>query len=206
MIIGHNFSEQLWRAGASAELVNLFANGKEGVVRNINISSSRRQITVSSGKLIVQGRLIEIKSNERIMATGGNGRYTLALEIDLSKSNTSTELNQVKLVITNNPLIKENLFENGNRYQLELAQFEVQGTSVVNIEKTVPNISYAGLVTELQEKIQQIESNSGVVTRSEIQNYVTKNELNSRLKNFKSGRGIPSNSQLEEGEIYIQYF
>ena len=183
MIIGHNFSEQVFTAKAIGEFINIFLNKQDGVVRGLNVVGNGNTITIQAGLAIVQGRMIEIVGEETLRVDGANGIYKVIIDINLNQNNTTNSLNQVHVLITNNDLIKENIIENGRRYQFEIARFTKENNGIRNIEKTNKVIEQTEMFRVFSEKLRILESNSSVVTRTEINNYLTKQEFE-RKKNI----------------------
>lgn len=205
MIIGHNFSEQVFTAKAIGEFINIFLNKQDGVVRGLNVVGNGNTITIQAGLAIVQGRMIEIVGEETLRVDGANGIYKVIIDINLNQNNTTNSLNQVHVLITNSDLIKENIIENGRRYQFEIARFTKENNGIRNIEKTNKVIEQTEMFRVFSEKLRILESNSSVVTRTEINNYLTKQEFERKKNVVKSGTTAPRLEDLEEGEIYIQY-
>lgn len=206
MIVGHNFTDQLMTARALAEFIDIFTFHRNGRLRGMVASKNAKTITVSSGMCIINGRMIEIRNNETINVTNGDGEYKLILEIDLRERNTNSKVNQIKFKVVNktHTLVKENLFDfTGNIYQEELAAFTISGNQITTINTTLQNFGPNGLVERFDREINNIKLQQSVVTQQDLNRYVLKTELNNIVP--KTGITPPDPNALSDGQIYIQY-
>lgn len=156
-IRGITFSKQSVSSNDDSHLHKLFLNGRKGRTKGCKISFGTDDIYVSPGYFIAANRLIEIPSIETIttaIITTGTTFCRLVFEIDLSKTNTSSEFNQgyfrVLTSLADYPEItQEDLEEGGSVYQLPFAKFT----------KTIEGIG--NFVAEL-ETIGHVEANSTI--------------------------------------------
>lgn len=139
MLRGHVFKFQTFANEAFAHFINVFLQGNMGVTKGCNLSKTNDSVTISAGYFCVMGRFLEIIGNETIENITNTGYYNLVCEIDLSKTNTKSELNQAVVKTIRNTsgygtLTKEDLFGDGNIYQYEFARFKVTESGITEFE------------------------------------------------------------------------
>lgn len=139
MLKGHVFKFQTFANEVFAHFINTFLQGNMGVTKGCELSKTVNSVTIGAGYFCVMGRFLEIIGSETIEDITNTGYYNLVCEIDLSKTNTKSELNQATIRIMRNTsgygtLTKENLFEGGTIYQYEFARFRVTEAGIVSFE------------------------------------------------------------------------
>ena len=139
MLRGHVFKFQTFANEAFAHFINTFLQGNMCVTKGCELSNTIDSATIGAGYFCVMGRFLEIIGNETIEDITNTGYYNLVCEIDLSKTNTKSELNQATIKVVRNTsgygnLTKEDLFEGGSIYQYEFARFRVAEAGITDFE------------------------------------------------------------------------
>ena len=215
MLRGHVFKFQTFEDKAFAHFINTFLQGNMGVTKGCELSNTSNSVSVGAGYFCVMGRFLEILGSETIEDITNSGYYTLVCEIDLTKVNTKTELNQAVIKVIQNAsayatLQQEDLFGEGNIYQFEFARFRVVDSNIINFtdRRTFLNIKslYEQILANF-DKILDSKSEEADILLQQI-----KDELNSIVDSsafvlksqIQVGTEIPT--ELEEGTIYFQVF
>lgn len=154
MLRGHVFKFQTFANEAFAHFINTFLQGNMGVTKGCNLSNTNNSVTISAGYFCVMGRFLEIVGNETISDISNTGYYQLICEIDLSKTNTSSELNQAVIKLIRNTsgyatLTKEDLFDGGSVYQYEFARFKVTETGITEFTDRRTFLSITSLYSQI---------------------------------------------------------
>ena len=102
MLKGHVFKFQTFANEAFAHFINTFLQGNMGITKGCNLSKTSNSVTISAGYFCVMGRFLEIVGNETISDITNTGYYQLICEIDLSQTNTTSELNQALIKLVRN--------------------------------------------------------------------------------------------------------
>ena len=157
MLKGHVFNMQTFTSEAFALFIDKFLNGKSGVARGCELSNTNNSITIGEGYFVVKGRLLQIISSETISNVTVNGFYSLVCEIDLSKTNTTDELNQAKIKVVSNTnnypeLQKQDITANGTIYQYEFARFKVENGNITNVEDKRTFIDFDTIYNYIQKE------------------------------------------------------
>ena len=139
MLRGHVFKFQTFANEAFAHFIDTFLQGNMGITKGCELSKTTDSVTIGAGYFCICGRFLEIIGNETIEDITNTGYYNLVCELDLSKTNTKSELNQAVIKTIRNTsgfgnLTKENLFEGGNIYQFEFARFKVTESGITDFE------------------------------------------------------------------------
>lgn len=139
MLRGHVFKFQTFANEAFAHFIDTFLQGNMGITKGCELSKTTDSVTIGAGYFCICGRFLEIIGNETIEDITNTGYYNLVCELDLSKTNTKSELNQAIIKTIRNTsgfgnLTKENLFEGGNIYQFEFARFKVTESGITDFE------------------------------------------------------------------------
>lgn len=139
MLRGHVFKFQTFANEVFAHFINTFLQGNMGITKGCELSNTSNSVSIDAGYFCICGRFLEIVGSETIEDITNTGYYNLVCEIDLSKTNTKSELNQAVIKVIRNTsgygtLTKEDLFEGGNIYQYEFARFRVTDMGIVDFE------------------------------------------------------------------------
>lgn len=139
MLRGHVFKFQTFANEAFAHFIDTFLQGNMGITKGCELSKTTNSATIGAGYFCICGRFLEIVGSETIEDITNTGYYNLVCELDLSKTNTKSELNQAVIKTVRNTsgfgnLTKENLFEGGNIYQFEFARFKVTESGITDFE------------------------------------------------------------------------
>ena len=182
MLKGHVFNLQTFTSECFALFIDTFLNKKMGIVRGCVLSNTNTSVSISEGFFVVKGRFLEIISSETVNVIE-DGFYSLVCEIDLSKTNTTTALNQAVIKAlkgTNNyPSITKNDICDGTNtlYQYEFAQFKVENSVIKNFvdKRTFVNISSiyekieeetSKLITNIENELENVQDGSAYLLKS----------------------------------------
>ena len=210
MIVGHTFELQTFEVEAFSAFVNLFLNESSGIIRGCEITANGKNIFINEGLMIIAGRIIEIKGQEK-REINTKGYHVLIVEINLNAQNTEEKLNQVNIrTIYGNDgyktTLKEDINNKGKTYQFELARFiydDVQNR-IIDLKVANTRIEYKNILKILEEEVKKIKTGAETVLKSTfdetLKNYIKKDEIS-----IKNGKTEPTLDQLKEGEIYIQW-
>lgn len=154
MLKGHVFKFQTFANEAFAHFINTFLQGNMGITKGCDLSKTSNSVTISAGYFCVMGRFLEIVGNETISDISNTGYYQLICEIDLSKTNTSSELNQAVIKLIRNTsgyatLTKEDLFDGGSVYQYEFARFKVTEAGITEFTDRRTFLNLASLYSQI---------------------------------------------------------
>lgn len=213
MLKGHVFKEQVFGNQIFALFINTFLKGQNGISTDykngMEITYSGNTLTIQSGAICVQGRLLEEDTSTEI-ATGTDNAYCkLVLEIDLDKQNTETEFAQASYKIikgTNSypELTQTNIVKNNSGiYQYELARFRTTSNGITDFQdmrtflefnsiyaeiikmfenlKTDLQADYTEALEQLQQELANVEDGSAYVLNTLKSNTYTINETTESL-------------------------
>ena len=210
MIVGHTFELQTFEVEAFSAFVNLFLNESSGIIRGCEITANGKNIFINEGLMIIAGRIIEIKGQEK-REINTKGYHVLIVEINLNAQNTEEKLNQVNIrTIYGNDgyktILKEDINNKGKTYQFELARFRYDDVQnrIIDLKVANTRIEYKNILKILEEEVKKIKTGAETVLKSTfdetLKNYIKKDEIS-----IKNGKTEPTLDQLKEGEIYIQW-
>lgn len=144
MLKGHVFKEQAFGNQMFALFINTFLNGQNGISNNykngMEITYNGSTLTVQSGAVCIQGRLLEEDTSTNITAGTDTMYCKLVIEIDLDKLNTETEFTQASYKVIKSmsgypELTKNNIVKNNSGiYQYELARFRTTASGIINFQ------------------------------------------------------------------------
>ena len=130
-IRGITFSKQSVTSNDDSHIYKLLLGGRKGRTKGCTMTFGTDDIYIADGYFFASNRLIEITSREVVatpVVSSGTLYCRLVFEIDLTKTNTTTEFSQGSFKVlsdaANYPNIKqEDLEEGGSIYQLPFAKF-----------------------------------------------------------------------------------
>lgn len=126
MIRGITYDKQLFKSNDFSLMTKKFFNNNDGKVNGCTLTTSGNNVVIGAGWFIASGYYTNIPNQEVVEITE-NG--ILVYEIDLSKTNTTQVFNQGSFkVITGTPQ-KDDLFNNGEIYQMPIANVTTDGTN-----------------------------------------------------------------------------
>ena len=176
MLKGQVFANQLFENQIFALFINTFADGTDGVSNNYKngmaITYSGSDVTIDSGAILIQGRLLEEDTSTTISAGADNMYCKLVIEIDLDKTNTTTEFNQgtykiIKGANSYPALTQTNIVKNNaGVYQYELARFRNPSTGITDFQDMRTFIDFTNIYEEIRQHIQAIDDESIFVLKS----------------------------------------
>lgn len=161
MLRGHVFKFQTFANEAFAHFIDTFLQGNMGITKGCELSKTTNSVTIGAGYFCICGRFLEIIGNETIEDITNTGYYNLVCELDLSKTNTKSELNQAVIKTVRNTsgfgnLTKENLFEGGNIYQFEFARFKVTEVGIADFEDRRTFLNLESLYSLINKTFNQL--------------------------------------------------
>ena len=171
MLKGHVFKEQVFGNQIFALFINTFLNGKNGVSNNykngLQVTASGSTITVQSGAVCIQGRLLEEDTSTQISAGTDTSYCKLVIEINLSLENTENEFKQASYKIVKSssgyPSLTQNDIVKNNEgiYQYELARFRTSSNGITDLQDMRTfldfNSIYSAIQTEYRAKLSELE-------------------------------------------------
>lgn len=161
MLRGHVFKFQTFANEAFAHFIDTFLQGNMGITKGCELSKTTNSATIGAGYFCICGRFLEIVGSETIEDITNTGYYNLVCELDLSKANTKSELNQAVIKTVRNTsgfgnLTKENLFEGGNIYQFEFARFKVTEVGIADFEDRRTFLNLESLYSLINKTFNQL--------------------------------------------------
>lgn len=188
MLKGHVFSKQIFENPIFALWIDTLLDGKCGVgpyKNKMKVTSNGSTLTVQSGTVCIKGRFVEEDTSTPIAAGTDNAYCILVIEVDLDKTNTESELNQVayKIIkgsssypsLTQTDIVKNN----AGIYQYELARFRTGTTGITDFKDTRTFLDFESIYTsmqaeyrtildELKGELENVESGSSYVLKNNI--------------------------------------
>lgn len=132
----------------------------------MEVSYSGNNITIQDGLACVRGKFIEEDSSTTLSIGTDNSFCKLVLEVDLSKTNTEEQLNQVSYKVvksTNNypSLTQTDIVKNRTGiYQYELARFKTSTNGITDFQDMRTfidfNSIYAAIETEYRAVLEEL--------------------------------------------------
>ena len=174
MIEGYTFNGQPYPAEEFAETTKSLLNNNEGILSGINLSNTINSITVSAGRVIVQGRQFAVKGEETVQVESlqtGELYCSLIFEIDMEKEDSASNFEQVQLkVITSAseyPSLTKQDINNGERlYQFEIARFKNSASGIKEFEDCRKFLEWDDILNQLNNDCKAIIEN----IRKELEN------------------------------------
>lgn len=144
MLKGQTFSEQVFESKIYSLFTNIYLSGKNGVARDYKngmaVSYSGNDVTIASGAVCIQGRILEEDSSTTLDAGSVPLYCKLVIEVDLDKTNTETDFQQgaYKIVTGENsyPSLTQTDIANtaSGKYQYELARFRTSSNGISDFQ------------------------------------------------------------------------
>lgn len=176
MIRGHVFQNQVFSNDAFALYMDFLLNKKSGVIKGCEISNTNNTVSISEGYIWIKGRPIQIIGTETKIVDVDSSYCKFVCEIDLSKENTITELNQVnvriiKSVMEYPTLIQEDLTDGGSIFQFPLAQFKTVNGNISEFKSLITKIDYESIYKEIQNKMDSLIDGSEIIKKCKLAPY-----------------------------------
>lgn len=168
MLAGYTYDSQLFTSEAFRKFQNEFINGNCGVLDGMSVTTTTTTATIANGWAIIKGGLLREQGGTTLSLTD-NGYYIVALQIDLSQTNTETEFNQGSFVALRGAnayptLTQEDLTAGGTLYQLGLAKFQKSDSGITNFTDIRQMLNWTSLYTDYAQELQSLEDLSSVIT------------------------------------------
>ena len=204
MLKGHTFSEQVFANTVFRLFMNVFLDGNNGIIQGCEMNNSANNITIGAGYFCVQGGFLEIVGEEQVEVTSNDAFCKLVCEIDLSKTNTETDFLQASFKVIKSTtaypsVTQENLFNKGNIYQFEFAQFKTSANGISEFKDTRKKLEFKSIYKDIKVDVKELIEE----LKTEIAN-VKDGSAYMLTSKIKTGSEYPV--ELEEGQIYLQYF
>lgn len=178
MLKGHVFSKQIFESHIFALFVNTFLNGKNGISNSykngMGLTYLGSSITIDSGAVCVQGRLLENDPSSSIEVGTDSAYCKLVIEINLDEINTDTEFKQASFKVikstSNYPeLTQTNIVKNNSGiYQYELARFETGLNGITDFQDKRTFLDFESIYDEIEKHIKEIDDESIFIKKSDI--------------------------------------
>lgn len=171
MLKGHTFNLQTFTSEAFALFIDKFLDGKSGVAKGCNLSNTNNSVTISDGYFVVRGRFLQVISGVTVPSITINGFYSLVCEIDLSKTNTTDQLNQAEIKVLYNSsnyptLTQQDITGDGTIYQYEFAIFKVESGQITNFTDKRTYVNMRALQQQIEDELTALESQSNVLLKT----------------------------------------
>lgn len=168
MLSGYTYDSQLFTSEAFRKFQNEFIDGNCGVLDGMDVTTTSTTATIANGWAIIKGGLLREQGGTTV-SFSNNGYYIIALQIDLSQTNTETEFNQGSFVALRGAndyptLIQQDLTAGGTMYQMGLAKFQKTDGGISNFTDIRPNLNWTSLYTDYAQRLESIEDLSTVIT------------------------------------------
>ena len=144
MLKGQTFSEQVFESKIYSLFTNIYLSGKNGVARDYKngmaVSYSGNDVTIASGAVCIQGRILEEDSSTTLDAGSVPLYCKLVIEVDLDKTNTENDFQQgaYKIVTgeSSYPSLTQTDIANtaSGKYQYELARFRTSSNGISDFQ------------------------------------------------------------------------
>lgn len=206
MIKGYVFANQLASNEVDSMIYRKMLDYNDGIFKGMELSNTSTTITVHEGIIMIAGRPVGIVGNESVTAGTDTAFCKLVMEIDLSKESTESNFEQASLKIikstSNYPNVtQEDMDNDGQLYQVELARFKTSLSGITDFTDTRKFLDfeaiyskitaeYRALLQQLEEELQDVEEGSAYV-------------LKSQFKKITISKNAPSGS---DWDIHLQYF
>ena len=209
-IRGITFSKQAVSSNDDSHIYKVLLNGKKGRTTGCKMSFDTDDIHIAPGKFFAANRLIEISAEEIIttaIISTGTTFCRLVFEIDLSKTNTSSEFNQGYFkVLTSEAdypdIVQEDLEEGGFVYQLPFAKFT---KTIEGIGNFVPELETIGIIEASNTIYVSVSGNDASGDGSESYPFKTIQHAIDRIPKNLNNREITINiangTYLEDIEV-----
>lgn len=193
MLRGHVFKFQTFANEVFAHFINTFLQGNMGVTKGCALSNTTDSVSIGTGYFCIYGRFLEIIGTETISDITNTGYYRLVCEIDLSKVNTTSTLNQAQIKIIRGqsayPTLTQDNLDNGEDvYQYEFARFKVTENGITEFTDARTFLDFSSIYTQIsndfttlfdtksdaadallqdiQDELASIEDRSGLITKN----------------------------------------
>lgn len=168
MLAGYTYDSQLFTSEAFRKFQNEFINGNCGVLDGMTVTTTTSTATIANGWAIIKGGLLREQGGTTLNLTE-NGYYIIALQIDLTQTNTETAFNQGSFVALRGTnayptLTQQDLTNGGTLYQLGLARFQKADGGITNFTDIRQLLNWTSLYTEYAQELQALEDLSTVIT------------------------------------------
>lgn len=173
MLKGETFDLQTFTSDAFALFIDRFANEQSGVMTGCELSNTSNSATIGEGYFLIRGRLLRIISNVTVSSITADGYYSLICEIDLSKTNTTTEFNQgeIKAISSSSgypTLTQQDITDGGTVYQYEFARFRVSSGTITDFTDRRTYVNYGNILGLVSEALTNLENQSNVLLKSDF--------------------------------------
>lgn len=168
MLAGYTYDNQLFTSEAFRKFQDEFINGNCGVMDGMSVTTTTTTATIANGWAIIKGGLLREQGGTTLSLTE-NGYYIIALQIDLTQTNTETAFNQGSFVAlrgtnTYPTLTQENLTDGGTLYQMGLYKFQKTESGISGATDIRPMLNWTSLYEVFYNKLAELEAETNVIT------------------------------------------
>lgn len=168
MLSGYTYDNQLFTSSAFRKFQNAFINGNSGVLSGLEVTTTNTTATIADGWAIIKGGLLEEQGGTTV-SFANNGYYIIALQIDLTQTNTEVEFNQGSFVALRGAsayptLTQQDLTNGGTLYQMGLAKFQKTDNGISGFTDVRPMLNWTSLYAQFQQALADLEDESTVIT------------------------------------------
>lgn len=161
MLKGLVFNLQTFTSEAFALFIDKFLNGRSGVAQGCELSNTNNSVTIANGYFVIRGRFLQIIDGVTVDNIATDGFYSLICEIDLSKINTTEQLNQAEIKVISNTssyptLVKQDITNEGTVYQYEFARFKVEGGTISNFIDRRTYVNFQSIYDQIDSEAQTV--------------------------------------------------
>lgn len=163
MLRGHVFSKQLFANECFALFIDTFLDNQNGIINGCVATSTAEAVTLPEGYFCIQGRFCQEVggSTFNVSASDTTLYQQLVCEIDLSKVNTVTQLNQAYYKVLSSDtdyqeLIQQDITIPTQIYQFEFARWEVGSNGITNFNFTGEMLDFDSIYAEVRTKFNGI--------------------------------------------------
>lgn len=161
MLKGLVFNLQTFTSEAFALFIDKFLNGRSGVAQGCALANTNNSVTIAEGYFVIKGRFLQIIDGVTVDNISTNGFYSLVCEVDLSKTNTTEQLNQAEIKVISNSsayptLVQQDITNEGKIYQYEFARFKVEGGTIINFTDKRTFVNFQSVYDQIEGEAQEV--------------------------------------------------
>jgi len=158
---GQVFTKQIFSSDCFALFIDTFLGKTCGIINGCTLSNTTDSITINQGYFCIKGRFLNETSSTviPIEASETDLYCKLICEVDLSKTNTVSQLNQAYYKVLQDEsdypeLQQDNItIDTTGIYQFEFAQFKVTSSGITNFMSTGEMLDFTSIYAEMRQDV-----------------------------------------------------
>lgn len=158
---GQVFQKQLFSSDCFALFIDTFLGGTSGIINGCTLSNTANSITINEGYFCIKGRFLQETGTTVIPVESSETDLfcKLVCEIDLSKINTVSQLNQAYYKILQDESDYPELQQDDitvdltGIYQFEFAQFKITSSGITNFMSTGESLDFTSIYAEMRQDV-----------------------------------------------------